>query len=112
MNIVYNIFMKPTVIFFLTVRFPTEKAYGVTTMYTARAIAEFGDSNVIVIAPNIDKNFKSELSLKKIKIPLENILTKSLLKSIPNRLALLLLYTQKLLFSVKAAVKIKRTNKI
>lgn len=104
--------MKPTVIFFLTVRFPTEKAYGVTTMYTARAIAEFGDSNVIVIAPNIDKNFKSELSLKKIKIPLENILTKSLLKSIPNRLALLLLYTQKLLFSVKAAVKIKRTNNL
>jgi hypothetical protein len=33
---------KPKIVFILTARFPTEKAYGVTTEFSARAIKELG----------------------------------------------------------------------
>jgi len=56
----------PIVAFILTSRFPTEKAYGVTTEYSARAIFNlFYD--VVIITPFKDRHFESKINVLEIQ---------------------------------------------
>lgn len=59
--------------FVLDVRYPTEKAYGVTTNFTARAIQNLGIYKVGVITPKLDTNFFSHVKTVEVLMPLARI---------------------------------------
>jgi glycosyltransferase involved in cell wall biosynthesis len=60
--------MNKKVTFVLNVRFPTEKAYGVTTSLTARAIQNTGDYEVEVVTPFLDPNHDSHIKVREVKM--------------------------------------------
>jgi glycosyltransferase involved in cell wall biosynthesis len=62
--------MTKKVTFVLNVRYPTEKAYGVTTGLTAKAIAETGMYSVEVITPKLDRNHESFVNTIEVGMPL------------------------------------------
>lgn len=59
--------------FILDVRYPTEKAYGVTTNFTAAAIQKLGNYIVTVVTSQLDTRFSSSVKNIEIKMPLECI---------------------------------------
>jgi len=61
--------MRTSLLFVLNSRFPTDKAYGVTTEFTLRAIRELKKFDVRVVTPNKDQNFKTNLKVIEITIP-------------------------------------------
>lgn len=71
--------MASTVWFVLNVRFPTEKAYGVTTTYTASAVNALEDFTAVVITPTLGHSSTSQVPICHVPIPM-NKLYKILLK--------------------------------
>lgn len=71
--------MVTTVWFVLDVRFPTEKAYGVTTSYTALAVNALDGFSAVVVTPTLDPTFTSQVQVNPIPMPMEK-LYKTLLK--------------------------------
>ena len=65
--------MKNNVWFALDVRYPTEKAYGVTTNFTANAIQNLGGYDVTVITPKLDNKFRSAVNVIEIRMPFNKI---------------------------------------
>jgi glycosyltransferase involved in cell wall biosynthesis len=65
--------MKKNVWFALDVRYPTEKAYGVTTNFTANAIQNLGGYDVTVITPKLDNSFTSSVKSIEIRMPFDKI---------------------------------------
>jgi glycosyltransferase involved in cell wall biosynthesis len=65
--------MKRKVWFILDVRFPTEKAYGVTTNFTAKAVQNLGSYDVSIITPKLDSNFSSDVETIEVLMPLSRI---------------------------------------
>jgi len=65
--------MKKKVWFALDVRYPTEKAYGVTTNFTANAIQNLGHYDVTVITPKLDNSFSSSVNSIEIGMPFDKI---------------------------------------
>ncbi len=65
--------MKKNVWFVLDVRYPTEKAYGVTTNFTANAIQNLGSYDVTVITPRLDTSFSSSVKSIEIRMPFNKI---------------------------------------
>jgi glycosyltransferase involved in cell wall biosynthesis len=65
--------MGKYITFILNVRFPTEKAYGVTTEFTLRAIEETKTCLVTVITPNLDKNLNSNLRVLEVRLPFADL---------------------------------------
>lgn len=97
--------------FILNVRFPTEKAYGVTTEFTLRAIEDTKTCLVTVITPLFDKSLESNLNILEKKLPFARIYN-HLIRVLPNIGALLftvwkIAYPFKLLFTTS-----KRNNLI
>jgi glycosyltransferase involved in cell wall biosynthesis len=65
--------MKKNVWFALDVRYPTEKAYGVTTNFTANAIQNLGGYDVTVITPKFDNRFSSSVNSFEMRMPFDKI---------------------------------------
>lgn len=65
--------MNKNVFFILDVRYPTEKAYGVTTNFTAKAVQNLGSYNVRVITPKLDSNFFSDVETFEVLMPFSRI---------------------------------------
>ena len=65
--------MKKNVWFALDVRYPTEKAYGVTTNFTANAIQNLGGYDVTVITPKLDNRFSSSVNSIEMRMPFDKI---------------------------------------
>lgn len=65
--------MQKNVWFVLDVRYPTEKAYGVTTNFTANAIQNLDAYNVIVITSKLDNSFSSSVNTIEIVMPFDKI---------------------------------------
>lgn len=63
--------MNSSILFVLSTRFPTEKAYGVTTEYIARAIGEITDFEIEVITPKKDQNFTTKLKVREVHVPFQ-----------------------------------------
>lgn len=61
--------MQTSLLFVLNARFPTDKAYGVTTEYTLRAISELNKFDVRVVTPIKDRKFKTKLKVVEITMP-------------------------------------------
>jgi glycosyltransferase involved in cell wall biosynthesis len=65
--------MQKKITFVLNVKFPTEKAYGVTTSLTASAIQSLKKFDVEIITPILDKDIVTDNSVVQIKMPFEKI---------------------------------------
>jgi glycosyltransferase involved in cell wall biosynthesis len=65
--------MKKKVTFVLNVRFPTEKAYGVTTSLTAKVIKELGNYDVEVITPILGHDHYVLVDTREIKMPFASL---------------------------------------
>ena len=61
--------MNKKVTFVLNVRYPTEKAYGVTTGLTAKAINEIGTYRVEVITPRKDISYEGYVKTVEVAMP-------------------------------------------
>ena len=83
--------MASKVWFVLDVRFPTEKAYGVTTTYTASAVNALNDFNAVVVTPTLDPTLTSLVPVNHVPMPMQ-ILYKILLRqdSLISKIALVL----------------------
>ena len=81
--------MKKKITFVLNVKFPTEKAYGVTTSLTADAIQKLKKFDVEIITPILDRDIVTNNSVIEIRIPFEKIyrllLNTNLLKALAFR---------------------------
>ena len=64
--------MRTSLLFVLNSRFPTDKAYGVTTEFTLRAISEFKKFDVRVVTPYKDQNFKTNLKVIEVTMPFKH----------------------------------------
>ena len=69
----YSNVMVKKVTFVLNVRYPTEKAYGVTTGLTAKAISDTGLYSVEIITPKLDKHYENYVKTVEVKMPLQGI---------------------------------------
>jgi glycosyltransferase involved in cell wall biosynthesis len=65
--------MSISLLFVLNSRFPTDKAYGVTTEYTLRAISKIKKFDVKVVTPIKDQNFKTNLKVTEVTMPFKRI---------------------------------------
>ena len=65
--------MKKNVWFVFDVRYPTEKAYGVTTNFTANAIQNLGAYDVTVMTSKLDNRFSSSVNSIEIVMPFSKI---------------------------------------
>jgi len=65
--------MRKKITFVLSVRFPTEKAYGVTTSLTADAIQNLKKFDVEIITPILDRSIATNNSVIEIRMPFEKI---------------------------------------
>ena len=61
--------MRTSLLFILNARFPTDKAYGITTEYTLRAISKLKKFDVSVVTPNKDENFQTNLKVVEVTMP-------------------------------------------
>ena len=98
--------MSKSVWFVLDVRYPTEKAYGVTTGFTAKAVENIGAYDVALVTPKIDKNIKNSIKTIEVKMPFYTILHIVLKKD------KLIYNLSKLIYPLKLVSKIKRKNSI
>ena len=60
--------MTKKITFVLNVRYPTEKAYGVTTGLTAKTIANLGNYQVEIVTPLQDFNYESLVKTTEVKM--------------------------------------------
>lgn len=102
--------MIPTITFFLSVRFPTEKAYGVTTSYTANALEKTGKYNAVVVTSNIDKFIKTNITVQSINTPFNFKLTENKFNYKFNSINQFILYFKKLIYYFKAALVLEKKN--
>ena len=65
--------MSIQLLFVLNTRFPTDKAYGVTTEYTLLALGELKKFDLRVVTPNKDQNFKTNLKVIEVTMPFKRI---------------------------------------
>ena len=65
--------MASKVWFILDVRFPTEKAYGVTTTYTALAINALDDFSAVVVTPTLDPTLTSQVQVNHVPMPMRRL---------------------------------------
>ena len=93
--------MSKSVWFVLDVRYPTEKAYGVTTGFTAKAVEGIGNYNVTLIAPKIDKNLEEIIKTIEVKIPFFNSRHREFKRDKISYNLGKLLYPMKLMFIIK-----------
>jgi glycosyltransferase involved in cell wall biosynthesis len=98
--------MSKSVWFVLDARYPTEKAYGVTTGFTAKAVEILGNYNVTLVTPKIDKNIEKMIKIIEVKIPFYNVRHGELKKD------KLFYNLGKLLYPIKLSYIIKRNNSI
>jgi len=87
---------SPIVAFILTSRFPTEKAYGVTTEYSARAVLNlFYD--VVITTPFKDRHFESKINVDEI----QGVIASKLLSPKIQRFVFLRYHLFLILYSLK-----------
>lgn len=98
--------MRKSVWFVLDTRYPTEKAYGVTTGFTAKAVESLGNYNVTLVTPKIDKNIEKMIKTIEVKIPFYNARQGDL------KTDKLFYNLGKLLYPIKLVFIIKRNNSI
>lgn len=65
--------MASKVWFVLDVRFPTEKAYGVTTTYTASAVNALDDFSAVVVTPTMDPSLTSQVPVNHVPMPMQEL---------------------------------------
>jgi glycosyltransferase involved in cell wall biosynthesis len=65
--------MVSKVWFVLDVRFPTEKAYGVTTTYTASAVNALNDFSAVVVTPTLDPSLISMVPVNHMPMPMQRL---------------------------------------
>lgn len=102
--------MLPTITFFLSVRFPTEKAYGVTTSYTVSAIEKTGKYNTVVVTPNIDQSIKTGIKVKSINTPFNYDLFSNKFNFNHNSINYFFLYLKKAIYYLKVGLKLEKKN--
>lgn len=102
--------MKKNVWFVLDIRYPTEKAYGVTTNFTANAIQNLGDYDVTVITPKFDDSFISSVNCLEIGMPFDKIRKIGLKQN--HLVSKLTFNVWKLLYPLKLLKVIKRKNSL
>ena len=102
--------MQPTITFFLSVRFPTEKAYGVTTSYTISALEKTGKYNVVVVTPNIDKSIETNIKVKNLNTPFNYDLTRNKFNFSPNSINQFFLYLKKAIYYFKVGFTLEKKN--
>jgi glycosyltransferase involved in cell wall biosynthesis len=96
--------------FILGVRYPTEKAYGVTTEFTLRAIQDTQTCSVTLITPNFDKKLESNIRILEIKLPLSRFY--DFLKRVYPNSHPLLFNVWKLIYPFKLLLKICNKNNL
>lgn len=102
--------MEKNVWFILDVRYPTEKAYGVTTNFTANAIQNLGGYDVTVITPRLDNSFSSSVKSIEIRMPFDRIRRFGLEQN--HMISKLTFNTWKYLYPWKLFKVIKRKNNL
>ena len=65
--------MRKNVWFVLDVRYPTEKAYGVTTSFTATAVESLTKYNATIITPNLDQSLELMNKSIEVRMPFNSI---------------------------------------
>jgi glycosyltransferase involved in cell wall biosynthesis len=100
--------MKKQVWFILDVRYPTEKAYGVTTNFTAAAIQKSGNYNVTVVTSQLDDSFSSSVKSIEVKMPLDKVRKIGMRQN--NIISKLTYSFWKYIYPLKLASKIKRKD--
>lgn len=69
----YNLVVEKKITFLLNLRYPTEKAYGVTTHFSVKALEKIGCYSVQIITPHLDNNIKSDSEIIQIEMPFLHI---------------------------------------
>jgi glycosyltransferase involved in cell wall biosynthesis len=100
----------PTITFFLSVRFPTEKAYGVTTSYTVSALEKTGKYHAVIVTPIIDQSIKTNLKVERLNTPFNFDLTRNKFNFKHNSMNQLFLYLKKLIYYSKVALTLEKKN--
>ena len=65
--------MRKSVWFVLDVRYPTEKAYGVTTSFTAKAVESLSEYSATIITPYLDQSLKIINKSIEVRMPFNSI---------------------------------------
>jgi glycosyltransferase involved in cell wall biosynthesis len=102
--------MSNLILFVLSTRFPTEKAYGVTTEYTARAMNQITDFKIQVVTPIRDKNFATELKVSEVKVPLQYFFDSTFSNYINISKAIFNL--KNMLYAIKLSIIFKKSKPI
>jgi len=102
--------MTKKITFVLNGRYPTEKAYGVTTSLTAKAIEETGMYSVEVVTPKLDRNHEGFINTIEVGIPLQAIYSHIIEKK--NILGPYIFNIWKLFYSIRLITVLKRKNNL
>lgn len=102
--------MKRKLWFVLDVRFPTEKAYGVTTTYTALAVKEMKDYDVEIITPKLDKSLDNLIATREIPMPFSHLYQTLLSKG--GKVAKVGFHAWKFLYAIKLSKSLNRNESI
>lgn len=102
--------MNTQVLFVLDVRFPTEKAYGVTTTFTALGVKEIDGYIAKVITPNLDSSKIDRVETEQISMPFSRYYNSTINSSgIKSRLRF---HGFKIMYALKLCSVLDRKNTI
>ena len=102
--------MIKKVTFVLNVRYPTEKAYGVTTGLTAKAIEDTGMYSVEVVTPKLDINNETFVKTIEVEMPLRAIYNYIIDKK--NGLGPYVFNVWKLFYPIRLITVLRRENNL
>jgi glycosyltransferase involved in cell wall biosynthesis len=102
--------MTKKVTFVLNTRYPTEKAYGVTTGLTAKAIEETGMYSVEVVTPKLDRNYEGFVNTVEAGMPFQAIYSHIIEKK--NGLGPYIFNIWKLFYPIRLITVLKRKNNL